>query len=124
MDSIKFCECTYKDAGSKYSTTQNSESCLIMKDKSEIGAIILGIAIFLGLVAVGYYIRSAAISFKQFERVVTVKGLAEQEHLADIVIWPIQFSETGNSLDGTFIALDNSAKQVEQFMLNMCINRV
>src|SRR5690625_5760608 len=94
-----------------------------MKDKSEIGAIILGIAIFLGLVAVGYYIRSAAISFKQFERVVTVKGLAEQVHLADIVIWPIQFSETGNSLDGTFTALDNSAEQVEQFLLNLGLTR-
>lgn len=94
-----------------------------MKDKSEIGAIILGIAIFLGLVAVGYYIRSAAISFKQFERVVTVKGLAEQEHLADIVIWPIQFSETGNSLDGTFTALDNSAEQVEHFLLNLGLTR-
>lgn len=90
-----------------------------MKEKYEIGSIILGIAIFLGLVAVGYYIRSAAITFKQFERVVTVKGLAEQEHLADIVIWPIQFSETGNSLDGTFTALDNSAEQVEQFLLNL-----
>src|SRR5690625_5589204 len=94
-----------------------------MKDKSEIGAIILGIAIFLGLVAVGYYIRSAAISFKQFERVVTVKGLAEQGHLAGIVIWPIQCCETGYSRDGTFTALNNSAEQVEQFLLKLGLTR-
>src|SRR5690554_2522396 len=90
-----------------------------MKEKNEIGFIALSIAIFMGLVAVGYFVRSAAISFKQFDRVVTVKGLAEQEHLADIVIWPIQFSETGNSLDGTFTALDNSARMVEEFLLGL-----
>lgn len=90
-----------------------------MKERNHIGFVTLGIAIFMGLVAVGYFVRSAAISFKQFERVVTVKGLAEQEHLADVVIWPIQFSETGNSLDGTFTALDNSAGMVEEFLLGL-----
>lgn len=90
-----------------------------MKERNHTGFITLGIAIFMGLVAVGYFVRSAAISFKQFDRVVTVKGLAEQEHLADIVIWPIQFSETGNSLDGTFTALDNSASMVEEFLLGL-----
>src|SRR5690625_7190468 len=49
--------------------------------------------------------------------------MSEQEHLADIVIWPNQFSETGNSLDGTFTALANSAEQVEQFLLNLGLTR-
>lgn len=90
-----------------------------MKEKNQVGLFVIGISLLTGLIFLGFFLRSAAISFKQFERTVTVKGLAEQEHLADIVIWPIQFSEAGNSLDGTFTALDNSAERVEQFLLNL-----
>lgn len=90
-----------------------------MKEQNQSGLFVIGISLLVGLLFLGYFLRSAAISFKQFERTVTVKGLAEQEHLADVVIWPIQFSEAGNSLDGTFTALDNSAERVEQFLLNL-----
>lgn len=92
-----------------------------MKGKNEVDFIVLGISIFLGLLVLGYFLSNAAISVKEFERSVTVKGLAEQEHLADIVIWPIQFTEAGNSLDGTYTALDNSAERVRQFLENLGI---
>jgi hypothetical protein len=50
-----------------------------------------------------------------------VKGLAEQEHIADVVIWPIQFSEAGNTLDGTFTAMDRSAVLVTKFLTDLGI---
>lgn len=87
-----------------------------MKEKNQLGFIVIGISIFLGLIAVGYFGRNAAVSVKEFERSVTVKGLAEQEHIADIVIWPIQFTEAGNTLDGTYTSLDNSAQLVRTFL--------
>ncbi len=89
-----------------------------MKEKKEIGFIIIGISIFLGLIGLGYFLSDAAISVKEYERSVTVKGLAEHEHTADIVIWPIQFTEAGNSLDGTYTALDESAEKVRSFLIN------
>lgn len=87
-----------------------------MKEKKDIGLIVIGVSILLGLVILGYFLSSAAISVKEYERSVTVKGLAEQEHIADIVIWPIQFTEAGNTLDGTYTSLDNSANLVRSFL--------
>lgn len=89
-----------------------------MKENKQLGFIVIGVSIFLGLFVVGYFARNAAISVKEFERSVTVKGLAEQEHIADIVIWPIQFTEAGNTLDGTYTSLDNSAQKVRSFLEN------
>lgn len=89
-----------------------------MKEKSQLGFVVIGVSIFLGLFVVGYFASNAAISVKEFERSVTVKGLAEQEHNADIVIWPIQFTEAGNTLDGTYTALDNSAEMVRSFLID------
>lgn len=89
-----------------------------MKGKSQLGFIVIGISIFLGLFVVGYFASNAAISVKEYERSVTVKGLSEQEHIADIVIWPIQFTEAGNTLDGTYTSLENSANLVRSFLEN------
>ncbi|MDR8392911.1 SIMPL domain-containing protein [Aliifodinibius sp. S!AR15-10] len=77
----------------------------------------LSIAIILAMAILGYFIRETAISFKEFERTVTVKGLAEQEHPADVVIWPIQFTETGNNLEEIYVSLETSANIVKQFLI-------
>jgi uncharacterized protein len=87
-----------------------------MNNSKDLGFIVLGISILLGLATLGYLLKDAAVEFKSFERTVTVKGLAEEEHLADIVIWPIQFTEAGNSLDGTYQSLENSADKVRRFL--------
>ena len=69
-----------------------------MQVNSKSSAFILGVFIFLGLSALGYFLATAAIDFKQYDRSVTVKGLSEREYLADIVIWPIEFSVADNDL--------------------------
>lgn len=87
-----------------------------MSEKKDHGFLTLGLGILLGLIFLGYFLKDGIVAFKEFERTVTVKGLAEQEHPADVVIWPIQFTEAGNTLDGTYTALDNSAGRVEAFL--------
>jgi len=94
-----------------------------MNNNNQSGFIIIGVSLVLGLFVLGYFMKDAAVAFKQFERTVTVKGLAEQEHIADVVIWPIQFSEAGNSLDGTFTALDKSAGLVSDFLTELGVDR-
>lgn len=77
---------------------------------------ILGAAIVLGLGILGYLLADAAITFKEYERTVTVKGLAEQEHIADIVIWPIQFSEASNNLESIYVELEKSGEKITSFL--------
>lgn len=94
-----------------------------MTDKNQSGLIAIGISLILGLAVLGFFMKNATVAFKQFERTVTVKGLSEQEHIADVVIWPIQFSEAGNSLDGTFTALDRSSGLVSDFLTELGVDR-
>lgn len=80
------------------------------------GSLILGVSIFLGLTSLGYLLGSSAIKFKEYERTVIVKGLAELEVDADIVIWPIQFTETGNDLEGLYEAVDGNTRRISEFL--------
>ncbi|HKK25049.1 MAG TPA: SIMPL domain-containing protein [Gracilimonas sp.] len=93
-----------------------------MDIQSNRGLTIIGAAIFLGLVAFGFIIGNAAITFKEYERTVTVKGLAEEEHLADIVIWPIQFTEASNQLEDIYEQLESSGEKVRKFLTDRGIN--
>jgi len=54
--------------------------------------------IAIGITLLGYMIRSGIDSFKERERVVSVKGLAEMELPADKVVWPLMYKDIGNDL--------------------------
>jgi hypothetical protein len=79
---------------------------------------VTGVGILLGLCLLGLILGKAAIEVKEFERTVTVKGLAEQEVLADVVIWPIQYTEASNSLEGIYADLEKSEEKVKSFLKN------
>lgn len=49
-----------------------------------------------GIVIFGFVIKSAADNFIEKERVVSVKGLAERDVPADLVVWPLVYKEAGN----------------------------
>ena len=83
---------------------------------SRIGASILALGMVLGLGIAGWLLSDALITFKTWDRVVTVKGLSEREYLADQVIWPIQFVEAGNELPALYDELDTHAAKVKQFL--------
>ena len=79
-------------------------------------AFVLGAFIFLGLSVLGYLLGAAAIDFKEYERSVTVKGLSEREVAADIVIWPISFTEASNDLAGLYRALETGTGNIRDFL--------
>mgnify|MGYP001440898789 CR=1 FL=1 len=87
-----------------------------MKSVSERGLLLLAAGILLGLAILGFLLKEAVHSFKQYERTVTVRGLSEQEHLADIVIWPIRFTETSNNLEEIYQQLEESSGKIVQFL--------
>lgn len=87
-----------------------------MHQSSRASAFILGAFVFIGLSVLGYLLGNAAIKYKQFERSVTVKGLAEREYKADIVIWPIQFTAAGNDLESLYDSIEKSTSQIKLFL--------
>jgi hypothetical protein len=85
-------------------------------ENSKVSAVVLGVFIFLGLATLGYLLGSAAIKFKEYERTVTVKGLSEREYEADIVIWPIQFTEASNNLGELYGSIERSTEKIRVFL--------
>lgn len=84
--------------------------------ESKQNALILGLFIFLGLTSLGYMLGNSAIKFKEYERTVTVKGISEREFGADIVIWPIQFTATGNNLEELYEAINGNTIKISEFL--------
>ena len=87
-----------------------------MNNCNRLNASILGISLFLGLATLGYLLGNAAITFKEYERSVTVKGLAEREYPADIVIWPIQFTATSNDLGSLYESIEGSTTRIREIL--------
>ena len=87
-----------------------------MRENNKYSALILGVFILLGLSSLGYLLGNAAIKFKEYERTVTVKGLSEREYPADIVIWPVQFTEANNDLEGLYNSIENSTNKIKTFL--------
>jgi len=85
-------------------------------ENSKVSAVVLGVFIFLGLATLGYLLGNAAIKFKEYERTVTVKGLSEREYEADIVIWPIQFTEASNNLGELYGSIERSTEKIRVFL--------
>ncbi|WP_371185481.1 SIMPL domain-containing protein [Thalassotalea maritima] len=88
-----------------------------MQSKDSVGAFILGSSIVLGLALLGYFLADAAISVKQYERSVVVKGLAEREQQANVVIWPIQFSQAANDVQELYQVIEKNTEKIQAFLL-------
>lgn len=92
------------------------QGAAFMDNRNHTWAIILGIFIFLGLAALGQFLGGSLIRFKEYERTVSVKGLAEREYPADIVIWPIRFTEADNELAALYDRLAASTEMIRLFL--------
>ncbi len=87
-----------------------------MKEPYKGSAVILGACVILGLTSLGYLLGQAALDVKEYERTVTVKGLSEQEHEANIVIWPIQFAEASNDLEKLYVKIESVKSRIQSFL--------
>jgi hypothetical protein len=87
-----------------------------MRQSSGVSLFGLGLSIFLGLAALGYLLGQAAVQVKEYERTVTAKGLSEREYPADVVIWPVSFTVTGNDLASVYEELDSTSQRVRAFL--------
>ena len=77
---------------------------------------VLGLFLFFGLAALGYFISTSPASFRAYERSVNVKGLSEREVMADTAIWPIMFSVAGNDIADVYRQLEQDRQRVMAFL--------
>lgn len=87
-----------------------------MESKSIAGSLIIAVGIAGGLATLGSQIDSAVGRFVDRDRVVTVKGLAEQQVPADRVIWPLSFRELGNDLQQVFATVNSKSDMIIEFL--------
>ncbi len=78
--------------------------------------IIAAIILALGAIALGYTVRGGILRFKESERVVSVKGLAEKEVMADKVIWPVSYSLMGNDLTTLYNEMERNNNTIISFV--------
>lgn len=87
-----------------------------MLHQNKFSAVVLGVSLILGLSVLGYLLGSYAVAVKEYERTVTVRGLAEQEVAADVVIWPIQYTLATNDLEQMYNQIDSNNVKILGFL--------
>lgn len=88
-----------------------------MQQTNRAMATILGVCLILGFTSLGLLLGKAAIDYKQLDRSVTVKGLAEQEYEADRVIWPISFTQASRQLPELYATIEHNSALIKAFLV-------
>ncbi len=79
--------------------------------------ILESIILALAILGVGAFFYFAMINVKDRDRVVFVRGLAEQEVPADHVIWPIAFKLVGDDVSSLYVATQGKMKHLQNFLV-------
>jgi uncharacterized protein len=87
-------------------------------ERSPIGGYaVLGLAVGLGICIAGLSVSNAVYKLRASQRYVTVKGLAEREVDADLVVWPLTFEVSSNDLNDLQKQVDGKRLTVRQFLI-------
>lgn len=88
------------------------------KSSVSLGLWMLAAAVLLatGLALAGYFIGEGFYQGRRAERSVTVKGLAERDVRADLAVWPLRFTATGNELAAVQSQIEADAARVRDFL--------
>jgi len=79
-------------------------------------AFVLGFFIFIGLFSLGYFISTGFLKSKELERTVVAKGLSAKEVNANVVLWPIKFSSTTETLDELAKKIESDTNKILEFL--------
>lgn len=80
--------------------------------------IIFASIIALGIICLGWFIKSGIDDFAYKDRKVTVKGLSEREVAADKVTWSIGTKVTGNDLPSLYEEINKQVNKIKKFLLD------
>jgi hypothetical protein len=77
------------------------------------GAIVLGLSVLLST----YYVTKTIVKQKKLERVVTVKGLAEQVVKSDRANWDINFTSSNDNLAQAYKGISHAQEVTKNFLI-------
>lgn len=70
----------------------------------------------IAIVFLGSAVKDGLKEFRSFDRSVTMKGLAERDVVADLSIWSLSYTETGNDLTALQNTMDRKGRIVLSFL--------
>ncbi|MBQ8467461.1 MAG: SIMPL domain-containing protein [Prevotella sp.] len=71
----------------------------------------------IGMIVLGWFIKSGINNFANKDRQVTVKGLSEREVPADQVTWSISTTEMGDDLPDLYSRISRQAEKIKRFLV-------
>lgn len=83
---------------------------------SNTASAVLAVGLVAGLFLLGREIHTGVVEFKERDRVVTVKGLAEREVDADVAIWTLRFVDASDDYDALFTSIDAKTTAITAFL--------
>ncbi|MGD9596953.1 MAG: SIMPL domain-containing protein [Steroidobacteraceae bacterium] len=87
-----------------------------MNDTKVLHAALPALLVASGIAAGGWFIGHGLLEARAADRYVTVKGLAEREAKADLVIWPLRYAVTADDLATLQRLSDDSERKVRAFL--------
>ncbi len=93
-----------------------------MKKFSSVTAVAIAIILAIGIAGSGLFIDCGIRYFKNFDRYVEVKGLAESQVIADRASWQIGFTTSGADLKEIYSNINREQDQVITFLINQGFN--
>lgn len=90
---------------------------MMARQGQSLAAAILGVLLAVGMLVGGIQIKEAVEIWKRSDRVVTVKGLAEREVKVDLVLWPLSYNVSANSLEELHDAIRATEAKIGGFLV-------
>jgi hypothetical protein len=88
----------------------------VSNGKLSLALALAGAFVAIGVAAGGYLLGKQIYDSRIGDRFVTVKGLAEREVTADLALWPLKVSATGDELVSVQAKIDGDVAQIASFL--------
>lgn len=79
--------------------------------------ILATVIIGLSIIIAAFFVSGGLQSFNSDNRYVSVRGLAEKEVMADLMVWAVRFTATGNDVAGIQTKIDQDQQKIRNFLL-------
>lgn len=85
-------------------------------EENRIIKIIAAVLLSAGIVGAGFFIGNGIYSMKMNDKYVTVKGLAEKDVTADLAVWSLKLSGTGDNLTDVYAGIETQKQELIAFL--------